>query len=201
MSQKELFPNNTNIQLTDADLQYYDNAFSNTECMLLFKSLKEKVSWKSESIKLFGKSIMQPRLTSFYGDNNQPYRYSNLTMTPNQWFSELNQIKEKVEAISQHKFTCVLLNYYRNGNDSMGWHSDDESSLGVNPVIASISFGAERKFMMRHRRLKGHKHNIILGNGSLLIMRGETQHHWHHQIPKTRQPIGPRINLTFRKLI
>ncbi|MEX0315245.1 MAG: alpha-ketoglutarate-dependent dioxygenase AlkB, partial [Allomuricauda sp.] len=126
--------------------------------------------------------------------------YSGLTMHPLEFTHELAEIKELVEKAAKSKFTTCLLNYYRDGKDSNGWHSDDEKELGTNPIIASVSFGAERFFHLRNKMDKTRKLKILLENGSLLLMKGKTQHHWQHQIPKTAKPIGGRINLTFRIL-
>jgi alkylated DNA repair dioxygenase AlkB len=119
-------------------------------------------------------------------------------MFPNKWNSLLTYIKEKVEDFMKVKFTTVLLNYYRDGNDSNGWHADNEKELGKNPIIASVSFGAKRVFQMKHNSIKEQKFKIELEHGSLLIMKGTTQHFWKHQIPKSTKNVGPRINLTFR---
>ena len=128
------------------------------------------------------------------------YTYSGIQMNAKPWTNELLEIKKSIEPLARTQFNSVLINYYRDGRDRVAWHSDDEKELGLNPVIASISFGAERKFKLRHKRFKENqlKHEIILPNGSLLIMSGVTQHHWLHEIPRTAKPIGPRINLTFR---
>lgn len=119
-------------------------------------------------------------------------------MLPHNWTLLLKKIKLHIESIVNTNFTTVLLNYYRDGSDSNGWHADNEKELGINPVIASVSFGAERNFQLKHNNDKTLKKNIILEHGSLLIMKGATQHNWKHQIPKTAKPVGPRINLTFR---
>ena len=121
-------------------------------------------------------------------------------MKPNKFTKTLNDIKEKVELLSNSSFNCVLLNLYRNGQDSNGWHSDNEKELGKNPTIASVSFGDERYFNMKHRENKSFKLKLLLKNGSVFVMSGETQHYWLHQIPKTKKNVGPRINLTFRKI-
>ena len=121
-------------------------------------------------------------------------------MQPHPWTSLLQKIKLLIENKTDTQFTSVLLNYYRDGKDSNGWHADNEKELGTNPIIASLSFGAERSFQLKHNSDKDQKKNIVLEHGSLLLMKGTTQHFWKHQIPKTSKPIGPRINLTFRKI-
>ena len=165
------------------------------------QALIDRIDWKHEKIKLFGREVWQPRLTAYYGDQGKPYAYSHISLDPNPWTEELRFIKEKIESVSGHQFTSVLLNYYRDGQDSMGWHSDDEKELGPNPVIASVSFGTPRKFMLKHKKDKTLKSSVMLAHGSLLLMQGTTQHHWYHQIPKTKKPLGARINLTFRKIL
>jgi len=139
-------------------------------------------------------------LTALFGNDGKSYSYSNIIMYPKPWNLLLQKIKLYVESITDTNFTTVLLNYYRDGNDSNGWHADNEKELGINPVIASLSFGAERVFQLKHNTDKEQKKNIILEHGSLLLMKGTTQHFWKHQIPKTAKPIGSRINLTFREI-
>jgi alkylated DNA repair dioxygenase AlkB len=137
-------------------------------------------------------------LTALYGNEGKPYSYSNIKMQPHPWNLLLQKIKSKVESVSDTNFTTVLLNQYRDGKDSNGWHADNEKELGTNPIIASISFGAERTFQLKHNSNIDLKKSIVLEHGSLLLMKGTTQHFWKHQIPKTAKPVGPRINLTFR---
>ena len=192
--------NNTPIKLAlpDANITYYSSFFSPEESSEYFQILLNEIEWQEDDIKVFGKTYKQPRLTALYGMNNASYRYSGITMFPKPFNSILKEIKTKIEEITEIKFTTVLLNFYRDGSDSNGWHSDDEKELGENPLIASISLGAERTFRLRHKKDKTQKKNLILQHGSLLIMKGETQHHWQHCIPKSKKDIKPRINLTFR---
>jgi alkylated DNA repair dioxygenase AlkB len=192
--------NNTPIKLalTDAEITYYPSFFSSEEASEYFKILLNQIEWQQDDIKVFGKIYKQPRLTALYGINDAPYRYSGITMFPKPFNSVLKEIKTRIEEITNVKFTTVLLNYYRDGSDSNGWHSDDEKELGQNPVIVSISLGAERTFRLRHKKDKTKKKNLTLQHGSLLLMAGETQHHWQHCIPKSKKDIKPRINLTFR---
>ena len=197
----ENHPTPININLPDADLIYFSGFFSSRESQNLMDTLAAHIKWKHEEIKLFGKKVLQPRLTAYYGDPGKPYTYSHISLDPTPWNKELQYIKDKIQIASGQEFTSVLLNYYRDGQDSMGWHSDDEKELGINPVIGSVSFGEARKFMLKHKRNKELKSSVILENGSFLLMQGVTQHHWYHQIPKTKKPLGPRINLTFRKII
>lgn len=153
--------------------------------------------WRSEIITVYGKQHLQPRLTAAYGA--APYTYSGLTMHPLAWTSLLLSIKEAVETASSHTFNSVLLNYYRDERDSMGMHSDDERELGRNPVVASVSFGATRTFVLRHKSTR-QTIQLDLPDGCLLLMRGALQHHWQHGINKMRKTIGPRLNLTFRSI-
>lgn len=159
------------------------------------------IEWKHEPIWMFGKKVMQPRLTAWYGDAGKAYRYSGILMTPFPWTSSLLEIKAKVEELTGEKFNSALLNLYRNGADSMGWHRDNEPELGINPVIASVSLGAARRFLLREYQDKKSKTEILLEDGSLLIMKGESQTHWEHSIPKTTKCMAPRINITFRSIL
>ena len=184
--------------LPDADIAYYPNFFDSNRANELFEKLKNEIPWQQDNITVFGKTHPQPRLTSLFGNEGKPYNYSNIVMQPNAWNPLVLFIKNEIEEICNENFTTVLLNYYRDGKDSNGWHADNEKELGRNPVIASVSFGAERFFHLQHNTIKDQKLKINLEHGSLLIMKGTTQHFWKHQIPKTAKEIGPRINLTFR---
>lgn len=186
------------FNLKDADVIYYPDFFTLEESHKYFNSLLENTNWQEDDITLFGKTYKQPRLTALYGNNNKPYSYSNITMHPELFNTELLTIKEEIESVIETSFTTCLLNLYRNGQDSNGWHADDEKELGNNPIIASVSFGATRKFQLKHKTDPSQKLTIELQSGSLLIMKGETQHFWKHQIPKTKKEVGKRINLTFR---
>lgn len=195
-------PNSVQLDLPDANVILIDNFFSPNESKILYQNLINNIQWRQDKIKIFGKVINQPRLTAFYGDADREYSYSGIVMKPNSWTEDLLFIKNRLEKVAKITFTSVLINYYRDGNDSMGWHSDDERELGRNPVIASVSFGESRIFQMRHKYLKEMKKiDIPLTDGSLLMMKGTTQHFWQHQIPKTRKKLGSRINLTFRVII
>ena len=194
-----LFPSDKIIfDLQDADLEYYPNFFDINKSNELFQKLKTEVPWQQDDIKVYGKVYAQPRLTALYGNEGKPYGYSNIVMQPHNWSPLIMHIKNEIENVCPENFTTVLLNNYRDGRDSNGWHSDNEKELGRNPIIASVSFGSERVFQMKHNTIKELKQNIILEHGSLLIMKGTTQHFWKHQIPKTAKPISERINLTFR---
>lgn len=197
-----LFPQDKiSFDLPDAEIDYYPHFFSESEANALFQKLFKEVPWQQDNITIFGKTYEQPRLTALFGNDGKPYSYSNITMQPHPWSALLLDIKSKVENATGHTFTTVLLNLYRDGKDSNGWHADNEKELGQNPVIASVSFGEKRAFQLKHNTIKDQKQNLFLENGSLLLMKGTTQHYWKHQIPKTAKPINQRINLTFRTIL
>jgi alkylated DNA repair dioxygenase AlkB len=151
-----------------------------------------------QQIKIFGKEVCVPRLTAWYGDKGMSYSYSGITVNPLPWTPALLEIRDRVGARSGTPFNSVLLNQYRTGADSVAWHADDEPELGLNPIIASVSFGGTRKFQLKHKTRKEMRHSLDLTCGSLLLMRGKTQHHWLHQVPKTKRAVETRVNLTFR---
>ena len=186
------------FNLPNADIEYYPNFFESNRANELLEKLKNEIPWQQDDITVFGKTYSQPRLTALFGNEGKPYAYSNIVMQPHPWKPLLQLIKDEIEEVSKANFTTVLLNLYRDGKDSNGWHADNEKELGQNPVIGSLSLGAERSFHLRHNTIKEQKIKINLEHGSLLLMKGETQHFWKHQIPKTAKIIGPRINLTFR---
>ena len=194
-----LFQSETTVlNLPDAEIIYYPHFFDKREADAIFAQLKNDTSWQQDDIRVYGKIYPQPRLTALFGNEGKPYCYSNIKMQPHPWTLLLQKIKSRSESVSDTTFSTVLLNYYRDGKDSNGWHADNEQELGTNPVIASLSFGAERVFQLKHNSEKDQKTSIVLEHGSLLVMKGTTQHFWKHQIPKTSKPIGSRINLTFR---
>lgn len=187
------------LPLPDAEVYYAPRFFNPEESGAYFHELKQNINWQQEHIRMFGKELLLPRLTAWYGDKG--YTYSGLYNKPQPWLPVLLELKERVEQASGNTYNSVLLNFYRNGNDSMGWHTDDEAELGKEPAIASLSFGCERRFSFKHRTHKDLKPvSITLTHGSLLLMQGPTQHHWLHHIPKTKRPVQPRINLTFRSV-
>ena len=186
------------LNLPDAEIIYYPHFFDKKEADAIFNELTNEIPWQQDDIKVFGKIHPQPRLTALFGNEGKPYSYSNIKMQPHPWSLLLQKIKSHIESVTNTNFTTVLLNQYRDGKDSNGWHADNEKELGKNPIIASVSFGAERTFHLKHNTDKSLKKSIILEHGSLLLMKGTTQHFWKHQIPKTAKPIGSRINLTFR---
>ncbi len=187
------------INCPDADIEYVEDFYSSAEAEMLFHELTQSLAWRHDNIKMFGKVMKIPRLQAWYGDNNLRYRYANITLTAKPWTDSLLALKAKVSDYCQHDFNAVLANLYRNQNDSVGWHSDNEPELGEMPIIASLSFGAEREFQLKH--IKTHaKRNLLLASGSLLVMRATTQEYWQHCLPKKGKILAPRINLTFRKI-
>jgi alkylated DNA repair dioxygenase AlkB len=194
-----LFPKEIiTFNVPDATIEYYPDFFDKLRSNELFAKLRDEIPWQQDEITVFGKTHPQPRLTALFGNEGKSYAYSNVVMQPHGWNALLMFIKNELEEVCPENFTTVLLNFYRDGKDSNGWHADNERELGRNPIIASISFGAERTFHLQHNTLKEQKLKINLEHGSLLLMTGKTQHFWKHQIAKTAKPIGPRINLTFR---
>lgn len=190
-----------NLLCRDGEVYYYPYFLDPSECVFYYQIFVNKVKWQQQKIKLFGKTYLCPRLSAWYGDADAEYTYSGILNKPEKWFSELETLKRKIEAFCKHTFNSVLINWYRNEKDSMGWHSDDEPELGLNPVIASVSLGQPRVFKFRHRFDKTLKLSICLENGSLLVMKGACQHYWEHAIPKQTKSCQGRINLTFRKVV
>ena len=186
------------IKLQDAELLYRPAFYDKIESDKIFKTLLETIEWKQDKIMMYGKELPLPRLSAWYGDNNKPYTYSGITLNPLPWTDELLQIKERIENEAKVKFSSVLLNRYRDGQDHVGWHTDAEKELGKNPVIGSVNFGATRKFQLRRIDNNKEKFEVELKHGTLLVMQGSTQHFWQHQVPKTAIKIGERLNLTFR---
>ena len=190
------------ILLPQADLLFDPNFLPESEASTLRAQLTAEVAWEQRAIRMFGRELPQPRLTAWHGDPAARYTYSGLTWEPRPWTPALLDLRQRVAAATGARFNSVLLNYYRDGRDSMGWHADDEPELGPSPVIASLSLGATRRFRLRPIGLKAgalaQPLGLDLPNGSLLLMRGPTQHCWQHALPKTARPTGPRLNLTFR---
>ncbi len=188
------------LSMPDAEVLFYRGFFGEAESEKLFQALADNIHWAEQNITIYGKTVKVPRLVAWYGDAGKSYTYSGTTMHPEPWTPVLSMMKVRIEAVAGIVFNSVLLNFYRNGQDSMGWHSDDEPELGANPVIASVSFGATRTFQFKHKHNSELRQSIDLTPGSLLLMGGTTQHFWKHQIPKTKKTLGPRINLTFRAI-
>ncbi len=188
------------FNLPKANVSYVSNFFNTQEADTLLNMLYKEIKWQQDSIKMFGKVYAVPRLQAFYGDEGFDYSYSNIKLKTNLWTPTLLNIKTKVESFCQHTFSSVLANLYRHGQDSNGWHADDEPELGENPVIASVSFGAARIFHLKNKQNEKIRQKIKLAHGSLLLMKGATQHYYKHQLSKTAQKVDKRINLTFRKI-
>lgn len=198
MEQLSFFDDEQGLKLPPNLMDYRPGFFTQEESIRLMRTLKENINWQQETIQMYGKLLNTPRLTAWYGDNSKTYAYSGKKYDPHPWTPELLFIKQRVDEASGIKFNSVLLNDYRDGNDSVAWHADDEPELGVNPVIASVSFGQPRRFDVRHKQDHKMKYSVSLENGSLLIMKGDLQHNWEHQVPKSALAIKERINLTFR---
>jgi len=194
--------NCTLIQSVNLSLKYIENFFNLDESQLYMSNLTQSVLWRREKIKMWGKEIVTKRRIAWYADDGKSYTYSGSTFFPSQWNNVLLQLKEKVENYSEIKFNSVLLNEYPNGEVGMGWHSDDEKELGTDPIIASLSFGADRDFIFKHKTDRSIENvKLHLKSGSLLLMLGSTQHYWKHSLPKRLKVKEPRINLTFRNII
>lgn len=203
--QQSLFEKNQqNILLQGSELDYFSSLLSEKLAGDYFDKLLLDIDWQTETIKIAGQDKLCPRLTAWYGDRNAEYRYSGILHQPNSWNPSLLLLKQQVEAATKHRFNSALCNLYRNGEDSVAWHSDDEPELygpkGEEPIIASLSLGATRKFQLKHKTRKDLRHHLSLTSGSLLLMKGATQTHWLHQIPKERGIELPRINITFRQI-
>lgn len=188
------------IDLPGADVSYTPDFLAPDVAAELYQAIVTHTHWRQEQITLFGKTHPTPRLSCWMGDASATYSYSNIVLSPVPWSPLVKCIKSSIEAFTQHSYNSVLINYYRDGQDSNGWHSDDEAELGLQPVIASLSLGADRDFKFRHKYQKELKKSLLLEHGSLLLMRGDTQRNWQHHLPK-RAHVGGRLNLTFRTII
>ena len=187
--------------MNNASIHHKVHFLSKQEAVDYYNSFTKEIEWQQRDIVMFGKQLKEPRLTAWYGDKGTAYSYSGIELDPLEWTDSLLSIKLKVEEAAEQSFNSVLLNWYRDGNDSMGWHSDDEKELGRNPTIASLSLGATRDFQIRRKDNHKEKRQFELTSGSLLIMSGEMQHYWQHQIPKRKRVDQGRMNLTFRKIL
>ncbi|MCR8558909.1 alpha-ketoglutarate-dependent dioxygenase AlkB [Mucilaginibacter sp. BJC16-A38] len=198
----DLFSNDEIINLLPYDgiVNYHGRVMSAEAALNYANVLMDTIAWKNDEAVIFGKHIITKRKAAWYGDDGYLYTYSNTTKKALAWTPELLALKQLVEKITNTTFNSCLLNLYHNGDEGMAWHSDDESSLGKNTTIASLSFGAERKFSLKHRSSK-QTVSTILENGSLLVMKGTTQTNWLHSLPKAKRITKPRINLTFRTII
>jgi alkylated DNA repair dioxygenase AlkB len=187
--------------LLNGDVTLYQHFITEHQADSLLQSFQQTIDWQQETLFLFGRSVLVPRLVAWYGDEHATYRYSGKTHVPLPWTQDLVRLRVLLENYLQVEFNAVLLNLYRHGNDSMSWHADDEDELGEKPVIASVSLGAERDFQFRSRCDKSQKISISLPHGSLLVMQNGCQSNWQHQLPKRKRCKEARVNLTFRKII
>lgn len=192
--------NNQIVAHNDLKIRIEEVFFTSAESNALLESFISKLPWESMTIKMFGRDTKIPRLQCWIGDEGCEYRYSGKQLNRQIWNQDLRMIRKKIYKELKIDFNSVLANYYRDGKDSMGWHSDDEKELGPNPTIASISFGSERDLVFRNKISKKTL-AIPQTNGCLILIDGETQKNWQHSIKKTQKVIGPRINLTFRNII
>lgn len=195
------------ISLDHGELVFIHNWLSQSEADEYFHRLRANTAWEQSTITIAGRAVLIPRLNAWYGDAGMSYRYSGTRFEALPWTSEIAQLRTKAQETAgqfcgpvQFTINSALLNLYRDGNDSVGWHADNEPELGPEPQIASVSLGATRRFVLKHRRKKEQKLELELTSGSLLLMLGDLQRHWLHAVPKTRKPVGQRINLTFRQV-
>jgi alkylated DNA repair dioxygenase AlkB len=188
------------IPLADADVRYFAGAFA-PDADALFEALRSEIPWETHRLRLFGRMIDSPRLSCWIGDPGTAYTYSGTRFEPHAWTPAVSSLRETLATRFGLRFNSVLANLYRDARDSMGWHSDAERELGLEPVIASLSFGAPRTFRFRSRATRKVACAIELAHGSLLVMRGATQRFYQHDLPKARGEIGERVNLTFRTIV
>jgi len=189
------------VDIPDARIRYFPNVYSEAAANELFADINQSTPWREEEVLVWGKRHKQPRLIAWYGDPGASYSYSGTQLAPLQWTEALLAIKEKMEGYANAAFNSVLLNLYRDQNDKMGWHSDDEPELGRQPTIASLSLGETRVFLMKHKTRKELPiRRFELQRGSLLVMAGPTQQFWQHSVREESRPMGARINLTFRHI-
>ncbi|PQJ28820.1 alpha-ketoglutarate-dependent dioxygenase AlkB family protein [Rubritalea profundi] len=193
-------PPNRNVLPYDGESIYYGSLFASRQADFHLNYLLKNIIWKHDEAIMFGKHIITARKVAWYGDSNFDYTYSGRTRTALEWTPELLAMKKLVEERTGASYNSCLLNLYADGEQGMGWHHDDENGLGSNSNIASVSFGATRRFDFRHKKSR-EKVSVVLEHGSLLVMRGTTQACWQHQIPKTKKITTPRVNLTFRQMV
>lgn len=201
----ELFASTSRLErlsIPDADVSFVRGLDLGASYDVLLRRLIDETPWQSETIVMWGKEMLSPRLVTWYGDPGISYYYSGIQHHPTPWSPLVADLRRRVEAASGERFNSVLVNYYRNERDSVAMHADDEKELGPEPVIASLSIGESRTFVMRHKTDRSQKtRKLVLESGSLLLMKGPTQRCWLHGVPKEKIPCGPRVNLTFRQRI
>lgn len=190
----------TNLAPREGELYYLPEFYAKDKADACFEQLFRTINWQQERLFIFGRWVLVPRLMAWYGDSDATYRYSGVDHQATPWLPLLSELRIELQSYCQHRFNSVLANLYRNGQDSMGCHADNEQELGSTPLIASLSFGDCRLLRFKHCQ-SGQKHEIELKHGDLLIMAGKLQAYWKHELPKTRIPKQPRINLTFRQII
>jgi len=204
MSSDDLFGADAELQrlpMQDAEVIFSPNIPLPIDPQTLLMRFVGDVPWRSEKVTVWGKKYDQPRLIAWYGDKGRAYTYSGISLEPLPWTEDLQLLKGVVEQFAGESFNSVLLNYYRDERDSMGFHSDNEPELGPQPTIASVSLGEERTFVFKHKTAKELRPiRLRLPSGSLLVMKGGTQANWKHGIEKETRPCGPRVNLTFRRI-
>lgn len=198
---RPLWPNGRQPGDGESELWFSPDWLAQGNADALLHALRDSIQWETHRIRMFGREVDSPRLSSWIGDPGTAYRYSGMRFEPRPWPMALVDIRQRLVQELACDFNSVLANRYRDGRDYMGWHSDDEAELGARPVIASISLGATRRFVLKHRRQEGRKLEVELPHGSLLVMRGETQTHYRHALPRTMRTMDERINLTFRNIL
>lgn len=198
----DLFNTNTPVNLLpyDGAVNYFGKVMNRSKALRYLDTLLAYIQWKNDEAKIFGRHIITKRKVAWYGDGEYSYTYSNTTRHSLPWTPELLELKELVECITGANFNSCLLNLYHTGEEGMAWHSDDEKALGKDTAIASLSFGAERKFALKHKESK-QTISVVLESGSLLVMKGTTQTNWLHSLPKSKKILSPRVNLTFRSYV
>ena len=202
MDQHSLFDDDHELVANGGpDAVLHRGAIPDADARELFAELRAEVAWNQDHIRMYGDLIPLPRLTAWVGDPGRDYTYSGIEMHAQPWSGPLEGIRTVVEQLSTSRFNSVLCNLYRDGHDGLAWHSDDETELGDEPVIASANLGATRRFLMRRKDDHRDKVELSLRNGDVLIMSGTTQEQWEHSVPKTAKPTGERINLTFRTVV
>ncbi|AZR32417.1 alpha-ketoglutarate-dependent dioxygenase AlkB family protein [Xanthomonas vasicola] len=188
------------VTLPEAEIHWWRGWLPPVQADALMQALLAQAQWEVHRIRLFGRMVDSPRLSSWIGEPEASYRYSGIRFSPQPWLAVLQPVRTRLEDETSYQFNSVLVNRYRSGSDAMGWHSDDEPELGAQPLIASLSLGATRRFAFKHRDDAAVKQALELGRGDLLLMGGDTQRHYKHALPRTAKPVGERINLTFRQI-